>query len=752
MNRTKIAIIIFFALIVSSGDSWSNNEEWVNYTNTSTISILALEDNYLWQGSKGGAVRRDVNDPLNDTFYYNRGNGLAENSVRYITVDHLGRKWFGTAFSGVTVWDGVNSTSYDTLNSGLISNFTTCIADDKSGKVWIGTIYGLSVFDGVGWTNYDTSVLKDGVTALAIDDSGKAWIGTSINGVWLFDGVSWIIFNNSNVGLISNSVNTIIIQPLDTIWFGCAGGVSIFDGEYWKEWTSYDTSNSGLTSSGVSSIAIDSLGRKWFGGCCGGLNMFDGVNWITYDTTNSGLPSNQVVSMVVDSTGNLWIATETIERYSTYNLTKFDGSSWITYDISENQIASNKVRDIAIDRYGNKWIGTDDKGLCRFDGQNWITYNTENSGLPSNGTGTIAFDSHDNLWILSGGEVSKYDGVNWTNYLHPDTIQLECMAIDKNDVKWFGSMFNGLLRFDDTSWTSYDTSNSLLPWNWVTSLAVDSSNNLWVGTAGRYDLSGWVLKFDGTNWTVYNPYNSGLPWNAAIWTLAVDALDRIWIGTSWAGLTMYDGSSWFNYNISNCDIASNYVMDIGFDPSGNVWCATEPEIYYDPYGGYAVGGGVSKFDGLNWVTYNTRNSGLASDLVYAVAIDSKGNKWFGTSEDGVSFLGTTTDVEEEPEQCLPKKFALSQNYPNPFNPSTAIPFRVIGAQFMVHSPVRTTLVVYNILGQKVRTLLDEERLPGNYKIIWDGKDDTGKEVTSGIYFYQLKTGDYSDCRKMVLLR
>ena len=109
-----------------------------------------------------------------------------------------------------------------------------------------------------------------------------------------------------------------------------------------------------------------------------------------------------------------------------------------------------------------------------------------------------------------------------------------------------------------------------------------------------------------------------------------------------------------------------------------------------------------------------------------------------------------TEVEEEQMAGLPNYFELYQNYPNPFNPSTKIQFKVGSLEF--GEPIRTTLVIYNILGQKVRTLLDEERLPGSYQVIWDGKNDTGKEVTSGIYFYQLKTGDYTDCRKMVLLR
>jgi flagellar hook assembly protein FlgD len=71
---------------------------------------------------------------------------------------------------------------------------------------------------------------------------------------------------------------------------------------------------------------------------------------------------------------------------------------------------------------------------------------------------------------------------------------------------------------------------------------------------------------------------------------------------------------------------------------------------------------------------------------------------------------------------------------------------------MVNSPLHTALKVYNILGQLVRTLVDEEKVPGNYEINWDGNDESGKEVGSGIYFYQLRTRDYTDTKKMVLLR
>ena len=123
-------------------------------------------------------------------------------------------------------------------------------------------------------------------------------------------------------------------------------------------------------------------------------------------------------------------------------------------------------------------------------------------------------------------------------------------------------------------------------------------------------------------------------------------------------------------------------------------------------------------------------------------------------------IDTTTSVDLDEEQ-KPSIFTLFQNYPNPFNPITIIQYAVSGRQMKAadggrptvdNSSTRTTLNIYNILGQKVRTLVDEPKRAGSYEVIWDGKDDRGKDVASGIYFYKLTAGSYQKIRKMVLLK
>ncbi|MDH4223356.1 MAG: T9SS type A sorting domain-containing protein [candidate division Zixibacteria bacterium] len=103
------------------------------------------------------------------------------------------------------------------------------------------------------------------------------------------------------------------------------------------------------------------------------------------------------------------------------------------------------------------------------------------------------------------------------------------------------------------------------------------------------------------------------------------------------------------------------------------------------------------------------------------------------------------------EVILPKTFSLSQNYPNPFNPTTTITFK-IGSNGETREALQTTLKIYNILGQVAKTLVDEPKLPGIYHQIWDSKNEQGEKVSSGVYFYQLKVGDYNETKKMVLLK
>ncbi|SYZ72854.1 hypothetical protein TRIP_C20969 [Candidatus Zixiibacteriota bacterium] len=112
---------------------------------------------------------------------------------------------------------------------------------------------------------------------------------------------------------------------------------------------------------------------------------------------------------------------------------------------------------------------------------------------------------------------------------------------------------------------------------------------------------------------------------------------------------------------------------------------------------------------------------------------------------GRLLIGTEKFLAGQERQVLPSTYTLFQNYPNPFNPATTIKF-ALPQNGMVN------LEIYNVLGQKVRTLLDEELPAGFHSVTWDGRDGSGQEAATGVYFYRLKAGDFREIKKMLMLK
>jgi len=129
----------------------------------------------------------------------------------------------------------------------------------------------------------------------------------------------------------------------------------------------------------------------------------------------------------------------------------------------------------------------------------------------------------------------------------------------------------------------------------------------------------------------------------------------------------------------------------------------------------------------------------------------------------VNFGLTTTDADEDitpivvpgyvmygtvgidDETALPTEYALRQNYPNPFNPETTIDYQLPQAG-------EVTIEIYNILGQNVRTLVSEEKQAGSYTARWNGALNNGSKAPSGIYFYKLTAGSFTQTNKMTMLK
>jgi hypothetical protein len=163
---------------------------------------------------------------------------------------------------------------------------------------------------------------------------------------------------------------------------------------------------------------------------------------------------------------------------------------------------------------------------------------------------------------------------------------------------------------------------------------------------------------------------------------------------------------------------------------------------------------------IRWSSFNS-GSGASSQSTTNI-ISSTGQLLVGASQQNNSrvesgFLSAylvgdlIVGVEEQIE--LPSTFSLSQNFPNPFNPSTTIQYELAGYR-------RVELRIFNMLGQEVVTLVNEEQNSGRYTIEWNGRNKAGIQVPSGIYIYRLQAYDvlsdglaaYSETRKAILLK
>lgn len=158
----------------------------------------------------------------------------------------------------------------------------------------------------------------------------------------------------------------------------------------------------------------------------------------------------------------------------------------------------------------------------------------------------------------------------------------------------------------------------------------------------------------------------------------------------------------------------------------------------------AQGGGTGPDGGSRIATDGSGNSLVTGGFRGTATFGDTTLSSAGFEDIFIAKLGAgVTGIEEE--FALPRSFNLSQNYPNPFNPSTTI-------RYDLSKTSKVILKIYNILGQQVRTLVNERQPAGEKSVEWVGRDRFGELVGSGIYIYQIKAGNFLMSRKMVLLR
>jgi len=185
---------------------------------------------------------------------------------------------------------------------------------------------------------------------------------------------------------------------------------------------------------------------------------------------------------------------------------------------------------------------------------------------------------------------------------------------------------------------------------------------------------------------------------------------------------------------------------------------------WDSIGECGPGSGIMTYDGTGmsgltpdrkyiyrvWA-YNAEDTVYIEDSMWTtkVILTKAENTYQGGKDDGYAMIELTDTtliaVKETYSLLIPRVFSLNQNYPNPFNTRTVI-------KYGIPRKGHISIYIYDLMGRLVKTLIDEAQEPGYYQVIWDGRDNLGRRLASGIYFYRMKNGNYLSPRKIIILR
>ncbi|MCU0406574.1 MAG: T9SS type A sorting domain-containing protein, partial [Ignavibacteriaceae bacterium] len=260
-----------------------------------------------------------------------------------------------------------------------------------------------------------------------------------------------------------------------------------------------------------------------------------------------------------------------------------------------------------------------------------------------------------------------------------------------------------------------------------------------------------LLRTDGNSSFSRTP--SDFPNSATSFTgLAIDDSSIVWIGT-WTQFTI-NGSTLIrldanngSYTVYQHDLGwpfpGEHVRPLAVTPDGRLWMQYDSEYPSDD-------NGLCWFDGVNVGSFPAPPGGVPqwgglpnSNIKKLEVMEIPGGYelWMSCLGRGIAVLTVndgTTSIDNEEES--PTSFMLSQNYPNPFNPTTSIQYAISSKQFV-------SLKVYDVLGNEIASLVNEEKPAGTYEVQFDAS-----AFTSGVYFYTIRTSNFTNTRKMILIK
>ncbi len=710
---------MFSALILFSSSFVSAQVyTWESVTFFGEIKDAVYNDGKIWCATGGGLFSLDLEDKTYRV--YNNTSGLSGNLISALAVDGNGNLWLAMDDGSLNVMDlsdnSLRRVQVDTdpleIYDLVIDENSIYIAMDfgislfhidkeeinsnfrvlgdfsvntkvnslylSSDRIWAATDIGIAsapksasnLQDPQFWTNYTST---DGLPGEMINNftelDGIIFVSTG-NGVYRLEGNTFILDGMGNTSV--RSVNNI-----DGSLYS-AGGIGVFEGVYRRDnQGSWNELQPGILGNRI--LFSDGDGDLWAGHLTNGLYSYDesSLEWQNYFP--NGPKGNTFEDMIIDSNGDLWAASG---QNSNSGLYLYDGTTWTTYTMMDG-LSKNATTGIAEDADGRIWVGTPGKGAMMI-GRMGISISVTNVDTAEG--------------KLTGSDTPNFVIVNKIRKGPAGNIWL---------VNKFANDGRGLVSVSANGEYTYFSTSDGLRSTIINDLAFDNTGKLWIGTRdeGLNMLNYGAIISDKSDdiWQLFTE-NDNLHSNR-ITALAADRAQGVWIGTE-EGINYYiEGFPIQPYY----GVIDNYITAIAVDPANNKWFGTPNGL------------SVLSADNFTWTHFTKELSNLIDNNIISIYFDEKtGDAYIGTGS-GLSIIHT-------PYRQSGDDLSNIGVYPNPFIIDGSE--RGLTIENLV---LNSTVKIFTQSGRHVRTLNTDNSGVMGTRAYWDGKDENGTFVSSGVY-------------------